>query len=131
MNEYIALFEYEDGKAGVGVVFPDLPGCVSFGEDFDSAYRNAHEALSLYADGESELPAPRTMEQLRGEWDGWREWDGCRSFYTVKIALYPLKASAKKFNISMDEGLVARVDRVTSNRSAFIAEAVAAMLSGR
>ncbi|MDR0520164.1 MAG: type II toxin-antitoxin system HicB family antitoxin [Clostridiales Family XIII bacterium] len=131
MKEYIALFEYEDGAAGVGVVFPDLPGCISYGEDFDAAYRNAHEALSLYADGEGALPAPRTMEQIRREWEEWSEWEGRRSFHTVKVALYPLKASAKKFNISMDESIVARIDRVTSNRSAFIAEAVTAMLKAK
>jgi predicted RNase H-like HicB family nuclease len=131
MDEYIALFEYEDGQAGVGVVFPDLPGCVSYGDDFDGAYRNAHEALSLYADGEGDLPTPRTMEQIRDGWDEWEIWAEGRSFHTAKIALYPLKARVKKFNISIDEGLVARIDRVSSNRSAFISEAVSAMLSAK
>ena len=43
-KEYIALFEYDD-EAGYGVVFPDLPGCFSAGDDYDDAMRNAYEAL--------------------------------------------------------------------------------------
>jgi predicted RNase H-like HicB family nuclease len=131
MIEYIALFEYETGKAGIGVVFPDLPGCTSYGKDFDTAYRNAHEALALYADGEAKLPRPRTMERIAKGWDEWPAWEKERRFYTVKVALYPLKSNVRKFNISMDKGLVARIDRVASNRSAFISEAVAAMLAGK
>jgi predicted RNase H-like HicB family nuclease len=131
MNEYIALFEYERGKHGVGVVFPDLPGCISHGVDFDDAYRKAHEALALYADGEPDLPEPRSIERIRDEWEDWEAWENSLSFYTVKVALYPLKTCVRKFNISMDERLVARIDRVTSNRSAFISEAVNTLLSGK
>ena len=41
----------------LGVVFPELPGCVSAGDDVDDAVRMAHEALGLHlagmiADGE-------------------------------------------------------------------------------
>lgn len=44
------------------ILFPDLPGCVSYGENLSEAARMAHEALSLHlrgmlADNDS-LPAP-------------------------------------------------------------------------
>jgi predicted RNase H-like HicB family nuclease len=65
MKTYIALFEYEEGKKGFGVVFPDLPGCFSAGDDFEDAMRMAHEALSLYADSGEPLPNPRTLEQIK------------------------------------------------------------------
>jgi predicted RNase H-like HicB family nuclease len=53
----------------VGIWFPDLPGCFSAGEDVDEAFRNASEAVGLYAeelakDGRT-LPRPRTFSELR------------------------------------------------------------------
>jgi metal-responsive CopG/Arc/MetJ family transcriptional regulator len=45
--------------------------------------------------------------------------------------LYPLKTKIKRFNISLDEGLVSRIDRITSNRSSFIAEAVERLLEDK
>ena len=130
-REYLALFEYDDQDEGFGVVFPDLPGCFSAGADFDEAIRMAHEALSLYADEEPTLPPPRTLEQIRTEWEDWASWESGRRFYITKIALYPLKPNTRKFNISLDERLVRRIDRVASNRSAFIAEAVEHMLDSK
>ena len=128
-EEYIALFEYDDEAEVFGVVFPDLPGCFSAGKDFDDAYKNAHEALSLYAEDEPDLPSPRTLEQIKSEWKDWGEWEREYNFYLTKIALYPIKPTTKKFNISLDERLVRRIDRITSNRSAFIANAVEKMLN--
>ena len=127
-KEYIALFEYDEEANTFGVVFPDLPGCFSSGADFDDAFRMAHEALSLYAEDETDLPPPRTLEQIKAEWEDWAEWEKEYTFYLAKIALYPLKPTTKKFNISLDERLVRRIDRVTNNRSAFIAGAVEKML---
>jgi predicted RNase H-like HicB family nuclease len=128
MKEYIALFEYEEGVPGFGAVFPDLPGCISAGDDFEDTLRMAHEALSLYADGEASLPAPRSLERIKAEWEDWEDWEANHTFYIGKVALYPLKTKSKKFNISMDEGLVERIDRVTRNRSAFIVAAVERLL---
>ena len=127
-REYLALFEYDEKAEGFGVVFPDLPGCFSSGNDFDEAFRMAHEALSLYAEDKPDLPHPRTFEQIKSEWEDWLEWEKDYQFYLVKIALYPLKPITKKFNISLDERLVRKIDRVTNNRSAFIAEAIEQML---
>jgi predicted RNase H-like HicB family nuclease len=129
MNDYIALFEYEEDEFGFGVVFPDLPGCVSVGDTYDDAVRMAHEALSLYAEDEGSMPTPRTLEQIRAEWEDWPEWEANRKFYIGKVTLYPLKVKTKKFNISIDEGLVRRIDRITRNRSAFIVEAVERLLN--
>jgi predicted RNase H-like HicB family nuclease len=128
MKSYIALFEYEEGKKGFGVVFPDLPGCISAGDSFEDAFRMAHEALSLYADGEDDLPEPRTLEEIKARWEDWAEWEKNYQFFVGEVALYPLKPQVKKFNISMDERLVNRIDRISKNRSAFIAQAVEKML---
>ena len=58
---YLAVFE-PDGNGGYGVSFPDLPGCVSFGADFEQAQAEAVDALGLHIygmekDGDA-LPAP-------------------------------------------------------------------------
>ena len=120
LKQYIALFEYEEGKSGFGVSFPDLPGVVTAGDDYEIAVRMAHEALSLAAEGEKNFPKPRTLEQIKKEWPEWKEWEHNYDFYIVPIILYPMKQQVKRFNVSLDAGLVARIDRVASNRSAFI-----------
>jgi predicted RNase H-like HicB family nuclease len=57
---YLAVFE-RDENPGFSVYFPDVPGCISCGDDFDHALKMAQEALGLHIyglekDGE-ELPA--------------------------------------------------------------------------
>jgi len=47
---YLAVFE-KDENPGIGVYFPDVPGCVSLGDDFDHALKMAKEALSLHIYG--------------------------------------------------------------------------------
>ena len=128
VKEYIALFEYTDGEKGFGVVFPDLPGCCSAGDDYDDALRMAHEALALYADGNGDMPEPRTLEQIQKEWADWKEWLNNYKFLVGKVALYPVKAESQRFNIIMPSNLVARIDRVARNRSAFLANAAENML---
>lgn len=63
---YVAFLEQADD--GVGVVFPDLDGCVSWGRDGEEAVRNAQDALALHlagmaADGAA-FPAPRAIADL-------------------------------------------------------------------
>jgi predicted RNase H-like HicB family nuclease len=69
MTQYAALIDGERGA--YGVVVPDLPGCTSAGETIDQAYRNAIEAVRLWAedadaDGEK-LPRARDLESLRAD----------------------------------------------------------------
>lgn len=56
----------------VSVVFPDLPGCVSAGEDETRAINNAYEALSLHLTGLIEdgdpLPRPSHVLDLLPAW---------------------------------------------------------------
>lgn len=122
MKKYVALFEF--GENSVGVVFPDLPGLTSAGDNFDDAMRNAHEALSLYADGEKNMPKPRTLEQIKAEWPDWQEWKDNYEFTAGIVDLFPLKAKTKRINLRLPEDLLCRIDNVTSNRSGFIDSAI-------
>lgn len=71
MPHYIAIIEDAGPDHAVGVWFPDLPGCISGGDDVDEALENAPEALAFYAqelsaDGR-ELPPPRTLAELKAD----------------------------------------------------------------
>ncbi len=66
---YMAVFE--PTETGYSIYFPDLPGCVSCGRDFEDARKQAAEALELHIygmekDGE-ELPIPSEMPQISHE----------------------------------------------------------------
>lgn len=71
MAHYIAIIEDAGPDHAVGVWFPDLPGCISGGDDIDEALENAPEALELYAEDLIEdgrqLPPPRTLTELRAD----------------------------------------------------------------
>ena len=47
---YFAIFE-PAGDGSFGVSFPDLPGCITVGKDFDDAMHMAEEALNLHLYG--------------------------------------------------------------------------------
>lgn len=66
---YFAVFE--PVETGYSVYFPDLPGCVSYGEDFEEAQKQAADALGLHLygmekDGD-EIPAPSKAPQVDTE----------------------------------------------------------------
>lgn len=71
MPQYVAIIEDAGPDEAVGLWFPDLPGCISGGDDVDEALENAPEALAFYAqelsaDGRP-LPPPRTLDQLKAD----------------------------------------------------------------
>lgn len=47
-NKYIypAIFDFDED--GITVTFPDLPGCITCGDNQEEALRNAKEVLELY-----------------------------------------------------------------------------------
>lgn len=66
---YLAVFE--PSGAGYSVYFPDFPGCVSYGETFDIAQKEAADALALHIygmdkDGD-EIPKPSLKPQIDPE----------------------------------------------------------------
>jgi predicted RNase H-like HicB family nuclease len=71
MAHYVAIVEDAGAEKAIGIWFPDLPGCFSAGDDIDDALRNAHEALALYAEAETQegraLPKPRTISALKSD----------------------------------------------------------------
>ncbi|WP_426408651.1 type II toxin-antitoxin system HicB family antitoxin [Bradyrhizobium ganzhouense] len=71
MPHYVAVIEDNGPDEAVGMWFPDLPGCMSGGDDVDEALENAPEAIAFYAqelieDGRA-LPTPRTLDELKAD----------------------------------------------------------------
>jgi len=69
---YIALV-HKDRDTSYGVSFPDVPGCISAGDQFEEAIANAAEALAghfavMRADGDA-IPRARSIEALRDDAD--------------------------------------------------------------
>ena len=66
-HTYFAVFE-PNSSGGYGVYFPDLPGCVSVGDNFEHAQSMAEESLGLHLYGmekdDDEIPLPNQPENL-------------------------------------------------------------------
>lgn len=56
---------------GYSVYFPDLPGAVSAGDDYEDAIKNAKECLSLHLEGminnDEKLPKPSNILEVEKE----------------------------------------------------------------
>ena len=128
MKNYIAFISTD--MPAFSVVFPDFPGCISAGKNFEEAIQMAHEALSGHVecmkDAKLKIPEPRSLAQIKKNWSDWKKWK--KSEYTTAlIALVP-RHETRKYTISMDSSLMARIDAVTKNRSAFLARAAEEIL---
>jgi predicted RNase H-like HicB family nuclease len=109
-----------------GVVFPDLPGCVSCGDTLRDAAEAAFEALALHVEGMAEagqkLPSPSPPGQPLPDWLA-------GAGHVVATVLVPVEPPGKavRTNITIDEGLLRRIDRAAAaegnTRSGFLAQA--------
>lgn len=114
---YAAIVE-RAGQA-FSVYFPDLPGCTSAGRTVQEAALNAEEALAGHlletARAGEALPGPSELDTIA------RDPEVDEAARILVRAERPGKAV--RLNITLDEGLVAAIDRVAENRSGFLAEA--------
>lgn len=115
----------ERGPEGFGVYFPDLPGCVSAGRTVQEAALGAEEALAghlaVMAEYGDAIPDASDIEAIEAE-------KGSEEVARILVR-GERPGKAVRVQISMDEGLLARIDRIAGNRSRFIAEAAAAKLA--
>ena len=106
----------ERSSTGFSVFFPDVLGCASAGTTLNDACLNGEQALNAHiqmlAKGGDDLPRPSGTpidDDIRVE-----------AFFLARVEL---PGKTVRLNITMDEGLVASIDRVANNRSAFLARA--------
>ncbi len=116
----------EKGDDGYGVFFPDLPGCVSFGNTQSEAFINAEEALALHIEGMIEdgleFPIATRLDDL----------DCDIEVNEVARILVRCETSEAKMriNVMLPTSLVAAIDAKSSNRSEFITNSVRKVLAG-
>lgn len=118
------------GHTGFGIMFPDVPGVITCGDTPEELAAMAREALELQLAGVHEdgdlIPEPTvfTIEDVRREYDDPddplpedEEWAYLLPV-TVTLPPYP-----ETINISVEADVIREVDRVTTDRRAFITEA--------
>jgi predicted RNase H-like HicB family nuclease len=113
---------------GYGVVFPDFPGCTSAGETVQDAATMAAEALAghveVMAEAREPIPEPSSPDAPLPEWLA--DAPG-RTVATVLVPV-ELPGRAVRVNITLNEGLLARLDKAAGaegeTRSGYIAQAV-------
>ncbi|MDO7843477.1 type II toxin-antitoxin system HicB family antitoxin [Sphingomonas immobilis] len=115
----------EAGIDSFGVYFPDLPGCVSAGRTVTEAAMGAEEALvghlKVMADYGDPIPAPSAI-------DGIEAAEG--SVEVCRILVRGERpGKSVRVQITLEEALLARIDKVARNRSRFIADAARAALA--
>lgn len=70
-NKYIypAIFDFDDD--GITVTFPDLPGCITCGDNQEEALKNAKEVLELYMysleEDKEDIPEPSSVFDVQLE----------------------------------------------------------------
>lgn len=124
MTAFIALLRKE-ATSDFGVDFPDFPGCVTAGLTLEQARLMAAEALALHIEGMVEdgasIPTPSPLDIIM---DDIMNRDAVA--FLVETATRPVKAV--RVNVMLPEDVVREIDRLTNNRSRFLADAARAKL---
>jgi predicted RNase H-like HicB family nuclease len=131
LRYYPALIGQDDGDtegAGYGVVFPDLPGCISGGDSVQEAAVNAAEALALHIEAMVEqggrIPDPSPLDAPHPGWLA----DEPGTIAARVLVPVEMPGRSVRTNITLDEGLLARLDAAATaqgmSRCGFIAQAV-------
>lgn len=123
---YIHKTEMGPGYSGF---FPGVPGCIFAGESFEEALADAHSALNAHfefsADEGCEIPEGAPMENYLNDEDCQGGiWAG------VSIDMTKFDSKAKRVQITLSGGLLARIDSIVeksgglyASRSGFLADA--------
>lgn len=131
MARIVTLVHEENGRFGAS--FPDLPGCVTVAGDLDTLAAKAAEASAFHVAGMIEdgldAPAFRSLTALRDD----AEFREAAVGAVILLVDVELPGRSVRVNITMDEGVLRRIDRaaglVGETRSAFLASAAKARLA--
>ncbi len=117
----------ERAGQGFSVFFPDLPGLTSAGDTVEQAYLAAEEALAghllVSAQYGDDVADPSDLADIERD----PEVDEVARI----LVRAELPGKAIRVQITLDEGLVASIDRVAKNRSGFLADAARDALARR
>lgn len=130
MSCYFALFQPDDKQAGVyNVSFPDLPGCATFGHNFEEAVKYAMDALAGWLEAEmnmgEELPPPSDLAgaQAKSEAEArdLRIPIAKNSLYQL-VCAEPKLAPPESITIWMRPGLFVRVRNLARLRKVSVSQ---------
>lgn len=127
MTTYIALLRKEP-SSDFGVDFPDFPGCVTAGKTLEEARTMAAEALEFHIEGmlkdRESIPDPSSLDTIMSDPEN-RD----AVAFLVEVPTRPSKSV--RINVMLPQDVVVAIDRVTANRSRFLAEAAKEKLAAR
>lgn len=122
-RHYFAIADRHPGEANWSITFPGFPGVTSVAEQFAAVMRQAKDALAtavedMVKDGE---PLPPAVEN-----ETVPDYDPS-AYHNPRALLVPVETPGRalRVNVSLDEGLLARIDDVAKrtglSRSALLA----------
>lgn len=134
-NAYYAVFIPNDGK--VSVIFPDVPGCLPWGDTVEEAFADAIESLELHLEGLAEdgdpIPAPSGRAQAWEKFAAARASAGKAIPEGTEVQLVPapeLSEQPTRVNVSFKRFTLEMIDRKAAaagmTRSGFLAAAASA-----
>jgi predicted RNase H-like HicB family nuclease len=120
---YLAIADRLPEEPNRSITFPDFPGVTSVAETFAGVMRQAKDAIAstvedMAADNE---PLPPSIEE-----DAVPDYDRS-AYHDPRALLVPVETAGRalRVNVSLDEGLLARIDDVSKrtglSRSALLA----------
>jgi predicted RNase H-like HicB family nuclease len=119
MTSTIALIRKEP-DSDYAVDFPDFPGAITAGRTLEEARRLAAEALEFHIDGLIEdgeaIPEPTSLDTIMADPHN-------RDAVAILVDLPVKSARSLRVNITLPEDILTAIDRVTRNRSRFLADA--------
>ncbi len=119
----------EKTSKGYSIFFPDLPGAISAGRDYETTIKNARECLSLHLYGmlqdEESIPEPTHISKIM------KTLEKGDLIALIEPDIFAVKAQqedrAVRINITLPKSLLAAIDAKASqlqiNRSALIQQA--------
>ena len=131
-SAYHAVFVPNDGK--VSVFFPDLPGCLPWGDTFEEAFADAIEALELHLGGLVEdgdpIPAPSGRDEAWEKFVRSRAEENKDISDRMQMQLVPapdVEDTPVRVNLSVRRHILSMIDRKAEaaglTRSGFISRA--------
>jgi predicted RNase H-like HicB family nuclease len=121
MQSYVAILIPDRSAGGYAVLFPDLPGCVTQGEDTADAQAMAVDALSGHLaalrDYGDRVPPARALEQIKADRAYARENEiDWKEVTAVLVPARPPLGKPERVNVSLDSNKLRAIDAYATRR---------------
>jgi len=138
---YYGIFVIDNDDNGkVSVVFPDIPGCFTWGENMEDAFAMAIDALESHlealADDGNAIPSPSSRDKALEKFKAEYQDESTPNEIILQLVPAPeLDNSPMRVNVSIKRYQLERIDRKAAaagmSRSGFLAAAANTYEAGR